>query len=176
MNENRNPNYVRPDWIWKYYRKEKKVEKLKAYISSLKPEEPLNLPENLKYLLKQKDIKTQTLLAKYLLVFGMDVSQVAMRSGLPLKVIRDIEPYYNERLRKTTHISLNSQIALAVDMWETGRDIEEICTRLDMPVYTLLVKMKERGYPSNILKSRLPPDDHPLMKQLHRTNKNKKKG
>lgn len=148
-----------------------KEEKLFKYINSLS--QPLNQSKRLKSGLVKRDPIVQLRYAKYLLVIGLGVNEVALRTRLPLKAVQDLAVSYNPRFRKISNRRQIDMENITLEMFRRGDDFRTIARFLDLPLFTLVAYLLKRGIKQNEIASRMPPDDDPLVIEYNATLKRK---
>ncbi|WP_370956492.1 hypothetical protein [Enterobacter hormaechei] len=150
-----------------------KTNRLIDYVQAISQKQSSKLSKRLKSGLVNRDPIVQLRYAKYLLVIGLGVNEVALRTRLPLKAVQDLAVSYNPRFRK---ISNRRQIDLeniTLEMFRRGDDFRTIARFLDLPLFTLVAYLLKRGIKQNEIASRMPPNDDPLVIEYKATLKRK---
>lgn len=152
-----------------------KTKRLIEYVQALSQKQSPKLSKRLKSGLVKRDPIVQLRYAKYLLVIGLGVNEVALRTRLPLKAVQELAVSYNPRFRKISNRRQCDMENIAVDMLRRGDSLEKICRFLDLPLYTVVQYLRKSGVKEEEINSRIPPADNPLFIEYQKTVQRKAK-
>ncbi|MEC5319669.1 hypothetical protein VSX61_12085 [Brenneria populi subsp. brevivirga] len=101
--------------------------------------------------------------AKSLLVHGMTVSKVALLLRLPLERVQQLHSEgWNPRCRRVTRINAYQNAKLALTSFNEGAMLAEICQALGLPLYTVVMSLRQNGVAESAIQARFPSPDDPL--------------
>lgn len=153
-----------------------KTQRLIDYVQSIsQTSKPLNLSRQLKRGIKLADPLVQIRLAKYLLVIGVGVNEVALRTRLPLKAIQDLAVSYNPRFRKISNRRQVDMENITLDMFRRGDDLRTIARFLELPLFTLVAYLLKHGIKQHQIAPKMPPSDDNLTIEYNATVKRKQR-
>ncbi|HFI7321437.1 TPA: hypothetical protein ACGRXK_001759 [Escherichia coli] len=152
-----------------------KTNRLIDYVQAISQKQSPKLSKCLKSGLVKRDPIVQLRYAKYLLVLGMGVNEVALRTRLPLKAVQELAVSYNPKFRKTSARRQVDMEAIASEMFRRGDDLRTICKFLDLPLYTIIMYLAKQGITEKALASSMPQADDPLVVEYHKTVTRKKR-
>lgn len=97
---------------------------------------------------------------KHLLIAGMPPGKVALLLRLPLERVRGLyENSYNPRCRRFANPN-NGRLVMT--MWNEGATLAEICQALGLPLFTMVMTLRQSGITDAAMAPRMPPYDDPL--------------
>ncbi|MFO3905349.1 hypothetical protein AAHD62_12595 [Enterobacter hormaechei] len=152
-----------------------KTNRLIDYVQAISQKQSSKLSKRLKSRLVNRDPIVQLRYAKYLLVIGLGVNEVALRTRLPLKAVQELAVSYNPRFRKISNRRQCDMENIAVDMLRRGDSLETICRFLELPLYTIVQYLRKSGVRDDEINSRMPPADNPLVVEYQKTALRKSK-
>lgn len=101
--------------------------------------------------------------AKSLLVHGMTVSKVALLLRLPLERVQQLHSEgWNNKCRRVTRINAYQNAKLALTSFNEGATLAQICQALGLPLYTVVMSLRQNGVAESAIQACLPPADDPL--------------
>ncbi|BBQ65997.1 TPA: hypothetical protein ACP56Q_002083 [Klebsiella quasipneumoniae] len=101
--------------------------------------------------------------AKSLLVHGMTVNKVALLLRLPLEKVQQLHSEgWNSRCRRVTRINAYQNAKLALTSFNEGATLAEICQALGLPLYTVVMSLRQNGVAESAIQARFPSPDDPL--------------
>ncbi|GEC68532.1 hypothetical protein RTE01_31670 [Raoultella terrigena] len=101
--------------------------------------------------------------AKSLLVHGHTVNKVALLLRLPVAKVQQLhDEGWNSRCRRVTRINAYQNAKLALTSFNEGAMLAEICQALGLPLYTVVMSLRQNGVAESAIQARLPPANDPL--------------
>ncbi|EMG7924020.1 hypothetical protein [Enterobacter hormaechei] len=152
-----------------------KEQRLIDYVQAISSDQPTKHSKRLKSGLVKRDPIVQLRYAKYLLVLGMGVNEVALRTRLPLKAVQKLAVSYNPKFRKISNRRQVDMENITLEMFRRGDDLRTICKFLDLPLYTIIMYLAKQGITEKAIALRMPPADDPLVLEYHKTVTRKKR-
>ncbi|WP_202304689.1 hypothetical protein [Dryocola clanedunensis] len=111
-------------------------------------------------------------LAKNLLIRGMPPGKVSLLLRLDYQKVLDLyENSYNPRCRRLARPNQFQQQRSAARLFEDGSSLIEICTILDLPLFSVVSYLQKSEIPQAEILARMPNDGHPLMADFKKTAK-----
>ena len=108
---------------------------------------------------------------KIMLVAGVPPGKVALLLRLPLeRVIELYNSSYNPRCRRFANPN-NGR--LIITMWHEGAMLADICQALGLPLFTVVMSLRQNGVAESAIQQRLPPEGDPLLIEYQRVCKRK---
>lgn len=93
----------------------------------------------------------------------MTVSKVALLLRLPLERVQQLHSEgWNNRCRRVTRINAYQNAKLALTSFNEGATLAQICQALGLPLYTVVMSLRQNGVAESTIQARLPPADDPL--------------
>lgn len=98
-----------------------------------------------------------------LLVHGHTVGKVSLLLRLPVEKVQQLhDEGWNSRCRRVTRTNAYENARLALTSFHENALLADICAALDMPLYTLVMSLRQNGVPETAIQSRMPAQDDPL--------------
>ena len=111
-------------------------------------------------------------LAKTLLIRGMPPGKVSLLLRMDYQKILDLyENSYNPRCRRLARPNQFQQQRSAARLFEDGSSLIEICSILDLPLFSVVSYLQKSEIPQAEILARMPNDGHPLMADFKKTAK-----
>lgn len=152
-----------------------KTNRLIDYVQAISQEQSPKISKRLKSGVIKRDPIVQLRYAKYLLVIGLGVNEVALRTRLPLKAVQDLAVSYNPRFRKISNRRQSDMERLVLEMFQRGDDLKKICRFLDLPLFTIVCYLRKQNVKEAVLNNRMPPADDSLYIEFRKTVNRKSK-
>lgn len=150
-----------------------KTNRLIDYVQTISQKQSPKLSKCLKSGLINRDPIIQLRYAKYLLVIGLGVNEVALRTRLPLKAVQDLAVSYNPKFRKISNRRAVDMENITLDMFRRGDDLRTIAQFLDLPLFTLVAYLLKHGIKQHQIAPKMPPPDDNLTIEYNTTVKRK---
>lgn len=97
---------------------------------------------------------------KHMLIAGYSPGRVALLLRLPLEKVKELhQASYNPRCRRFANPNNGK---LIVTMWNEGATLAEICQSLGLPLFTVVMSLRQNGVTDAAMALRFPPYDAPL--------------
>ncbi|HDT6580605.1 TPA: hypothetical protein QFT02_000772 [Raoultella ornithinolytica] len=127
------------------------------------PDQPEPLPDLTRLYKRRCRDESVIKKAKSLLVHGMTVNKVALLLRLPLEKVQQLHSEgWNSRCRRVTRVNAYQNAKLALTSFNEGATLAEICQALGLPLYTVVMSLRQNGVAESAIQARLPPADDPL--------------
>lgn len=152
-----------------------KINRLIDYVQALSQKQSPKLSKRLKSGLVKLDPIVQLRYAKYLLVIGLGVNEVALRTRLPLKAVQDLAVSYNPKFRKISNRRAVDMENITLDMFRRGDDLRTIAQFLELPLFTLVAYLLKHGIKQHQIAPKMPPPDDNLTIEYNTTVKRKQR-
>lgn len=108
--------------------------------------------------------------AKMMLSRGVKPGAAALLLRLPVDVLEELyHGSYNPRCRQTEYKSQRQQSLELRDKFTAGFTLETLCSVNRLPLFTVIRLLQRAGVPPETISSSLPPTNHPLYMEYHRT-------
>ncbi|HHZ8766676.1 TPA: hypothetical protein ACWL56_004954 [Klebsiella quasipneumoniae] len=103
---------------------------------------------------------------KRMLIAGYSSGRVALLLRLPLEKVKELhQASYNPRCRRFANPNNGK---LIVTMWCEGATLVEVCQTLGLPLYTVVMSLRQNGVTESAINARMPPYDDPLYVEYRR--------
>lgn len=103
---------------------------------------------------------------KHMLIAGYSPGRVALLLRLPLEKVKELhQASYNPRCRRFANPNNGRLIHT---MWSEGATLVEICQTLGLPLYTVVMSLRQNGVTESAINARMPPYDDPLYVEYRR--------
>lgn len=100
---------------------------------------------------------------KILLIAGVPPQRVSLLLRLPLeKVLELYENSYNPKCRRFARQNPHTNAKLALTSFNEGEKLADISQALGLPLFTLVMILRQNGVPESAINARMPPADDPL--------------
>jgi len=152
-----------------------KTNRLIDYVQAISHKQSPKLSKRLKSGLVNRDPIVQLRYAKYLLVIGLGVNEVALRTRLPVKAVQDLAVSFNPRFRKISNRRQVDMENITLDMFRRGDDLRTIARFLDLPLFTLVTYLQKHGIKQHQIAPKMPPPDDSLTIEYTATVKRKQR-
>ena len=101
--------------------------------------------------------------AKALLIRGVPQGRVALMLRLPLDKVQELHSEgWNSRCRRVTRINAYQNAKLALTSFNEGAMLSDICQALGLPLFTVVMTLRQNGVAESAINARMPPADDPL--------------
>lgn len=130
---------------------------------SAEPEEKPDLPD-LTHLFKTRSRSDDIIKkCKHMLIAGHSPQRVSCLLRLSLEKVQQLhDEGWNSRCRRVTRTNAYENARLALTSFHENSLLADICAALDMPLYTLVMSLRQNGVPETAIQSRMPAQDAPL--------------
>ncbi|HGJ8306614.1 hypothetical protein [Klebsiella quasipneumoniae] len=103
---------------------------------------------------------------KHMLIAGYSPGRVALLLRLPIERVQELyENSYNPVCRRFANPNNGKLIAT---LWCEGATLVEICQTLGLPLYTVVMSLRQNGVTESAINARMPPYDDPLYVEYRR--------
>lgn len=100
---------------------------------------------------------------KHLLIAGMLPGRVALICRLPLEKVQELyDNSYNPRCRRFSKTNEYTNARLALTLFNEGETLADICTALGLPLFTVVMALRQNGVAESAINACMPPADDPL--------------
>ncbi|WP_323108452.1 hypothetical protein [Klebsiella variicola] len=100
---------------------------------------------------------------KHMLIAGYSPGLTALLLRLPLEKVQNLyDNSYNPRCRRFAKTNAYTNAKLALTSFNEGAMLAEICQALGLPLYTVVMSLRQNGVAESAIQARLPPADDPL--------------
>ena len=100
---------------------------------------------------------------KHMLIAGMQPGKVALLLRLPIERVQALyENSYNPICRRFAKTNAYTNSRLALTLFNEGAMLAAICQALGLPLYTVVMSLRQNGVAESAIQARLPPADDPL--------------
>lgn len=128
------------------------------------PEDLPDLPEPLPDLtrLYKRRCRDENVIkkCKIMLVAGVPPGRCALVLRLPLEKVQELHSEgWNSRCRRFANPN-NGRLVMT--MWNEGATLAEICQALGLPLFTMVMTLRQNGITDAAMAPRMPPYDDPL--------------
>lgn len=107
--------------------------------------------------------------AKALLIRGVPPGRVALMLRLPLDKVQELHSEgWNSRCRRVTRINAYQNAKLALTSFNEGAMLSDICQALGLPLFTVVMTLRQNGVAESAINARMPPADDPLSNEYKR--------
>lgn len=97
---------------------------------------------------------------KIMLVAGVTPQRVSLLLRLPLEKVLELHSEgWNSRCRRFANPN-NGR--LVITMWNEGATLAEICQALGLPLFTMVMTLRQNGITDTAMAPRMPPYEDPL--------------
>ncbi|HIB5756360.1 TPA: hypothetical protein ACWXBM_004201 [Klebsiella pneumoniae] len=97
---------------------------------------------------------------KIMLVAGVTPQRISLLLRLPLEKVLELHSEgWNSRCRRFANPN-NGRLVMT--MWNEGATLAEICTALGLPLFTVVLTLRQNGITDAAMAPRMPPYDDPL--------------
>ncbi|HHL5356328.1 TPA: hypothetical protein ACQ8GK_004346 [Klebsiella pneumoniae] len=97
---------------------------------------------------------------KHMLIAGYSPGRVALLLRLPLEKVKELhQASYNPRCRRFANPNNGK---LIVTMWHEGATLVEVCQTLGLPLFTVVMSLRQNGVTNAAMAPRMPEYDDPL--------------
>ncbi|WIO42468.1 hypothetical protein P2G42_21815 [Klebsiella electrica] len=100
---------------------------------------------------------------KILLIAGVPPQRVSLLLRLPLEKVQELyDNSYNPRCRRFARQNPHTNEKLALTSFNEGEKLADIAAGLALPLFTLVIILRQNGVPESAINARMPPADDPL--------------
>ena len=97
---------------------------------------------------------------KHMLIAGYSPGRVALLLRLPLEKVKELhQASYNPRCRRFANPNNGK---LIITMWHEGATLVEVCQTLGLPLFTVVMSLRQNGVTNAAMAPRMPEYDDPL--------------
>ncbi|HHX7695389.1 hypothetical protein ACMZ6G_26370 [Klebsiella pneumoniae] len=97
---------------------------------------------------------------KHMLIAGYSPGRVALLLRLPLEKVKELhQASYNPRCRRFANPNNGK---LIITMWHEGATFVEVCQTLGLPLFTVVMSLRQNGVTNAAMAPRMPEYDDPL--------------
>lgn len=97
---------------------------------------------------------------KIMLVAGVPPGKVALLLRLPLEKVKELhQASYNPRCRRFANPNNGK---LIITMWHEGATLVEVCQTLGLPLFTVVMSLRQNGVTNAAMAPRMPEYNDPL--------------
>ncbi|WP_224227230.1 hypothetical protein [Klebsiella michiganensis] len=97
---------------------------------------------------------------KHMLIAGYSPGRVALLLRLPLEKVKELhQASYNPRCRRFANPNNGK---LIITMWHEGATLVEVCQTLGLPLFTVVMPLRQNGVTNAAMAPRMPEYDDPL--------------
>ncbi len=97
---------------------------------------------------------------KHMLIAGYSPGRVALLLRLPLEKVKELhQASYNPRCRRFANPNNGK---LIITMWHEGATLVEVCQTLSLPLFTVVMSLRQNGVTNAAMAPRMPEYDDPL--------------
>ncbi|HCB2012919.1 TPA: hypothetical protein MYR02_004772 [Klebsiella pneumoniae] len=97
---------------------------------------------------------------KHMLIAGYSPGRVALLLRLPLEKVKELhQASYNPRCRRFANPNNGK---LIITMWHEGATLVEVCQTLGLPLFTVVMSLRQNGVTNAAMAPRMPDYNDPL--------------
>lgn len=97
---------------------------------------------------------------KHMLIAGYSPGRVALLLRMPLEKVKELhQASYNPRCRRFANPNNGK---LIITMWHEGATLVEVCQTLGLPLFTVVMSLRQNGVTNAAMAPRMPEYDDPL--------------